>query len=117
MKSSKYIFILIIAAFSFSPQVQAQDYKNGIGLRLSNYPGITFKHFLNSDGALEGILSFRYHSFQITGLYEKHFPISGAPGLTWFVGGGAHIGFYNYGCGYYHYKYHKGHYVYVEDAP
>jgi hypothetical protein len=32
---------------------------------------------------------------RITGLYEIHGPITGAKGLQWYIGPGAHIGFYN----------------------
>ncbi|WP_316929238.1 hypothetical protein [Nitritalea halalkaliphila] len=31
----------------------------------------------------------------LTGLYEIHNPIGGAPGLRWFYGGGAHLGTWN----------------------
>jgi hypothetical protein len=95
-----------------SLQATAQDYHTGIGLRLGGLSsGITVKHFVNSSAAVEGILSFGYHSFLVTGLYEVHQSIPDAPGLKWYYGGGAHIGFFNYG-GYY--RTHRNYVYYVE---
>ena len=108
-KLSLTIFTLIILTAATS-SLRAQDYRTGIGVRLGGITqGLTVKHFVNSNGALEGILSFGRSSFLITGLYEWQKPINNAEGLSWLVGVGAHIGFYKYGYQYYYYKYH-GHY-------
>ncbi|MFI5205089.1 MAG: hypothetical protein ACHQF2_11390 [Flavobacteriales bacterium] len=93
----------------------AQTYNTGIGIRLGGQSsGITFRHFTNGDGAIEGIVSLGHKSFIVTGLYEKFKPINNAPGLQWFYGGGLHIGFFSYGGHYNRYKDH-GHYYYVEE--
>ena len=90
----------------------AQDYHTGIGIRLGGLnTGITVKHFVNSQGAIEGILGFGHEHVLLTGLYEVHQPITNAPGLAWFYGGGAHLGFFNYG-GYY--RKYQGRVYYVE---
>src|SRR5688500_10593467 len=101
-----------------------QDYKTGIGVRLGGLTsGLTVKHFVNPTSAIEGILGFGYRSFLITGLYEKHNNISTAPGLKWFYGLGAHIGFFRYGGYYYRVKYNNGYgngnkgYVYYVEYP
>jgi hypothetical protein len=39
---------------------------------------------------------FWNRGFRITGLYEIHGNFNDAPGLRWYVGPGAHIGFYDY---------------------
>jgi hypothetical protein len=93
-----------------------QDYNTGIGVRLGGLTsGITVKHFTNPSTALEGILSFGYRSFVITGLYEKHLDINTAPGLKWLYGIGGHIGFFRYGGYYYWVGYdHKGHPYYTQ---
>lgn len=85
-------------------------YKTGIGLRGGFEGGITIKHFIKSDRALEGILSrgWGYGGMRITGLYEIHKPFPGAKGLDWFYGVGAHLGFYN--GDYYGYNYYNGGY-------
>jgi hypothetical protein len=44
---------------------------------------------------LEGLASFWNYGFRFTGLYEIHGDINGAPGLKWYVGPGAHVGFWD----------------------
>jgi hypothetical protein len=84
---------------------RGQEYATGIGVRLGGLnSGLSVKHFVSSTGAVEGILSFAHRSFGITGLYEKHEPVSEAPGLSWYYGIGAHLAFFNDGGYYYHYK-------------
>lgn len=74
------------------------DYNTGIGLRFGGWEtGLTVKHFVKDGAAIEGIFSsgWHYRGTRITGLYEWQKSISGANGLYWFVGVGAHVGFYN----------------------
>ena len=82
---------------SSSSEGGQSGYKTGIGLRGGFEGGITLKHFIKSQRALEGILSrgWGYGGIRITGLYEIHKPFPGVKGLDWFYGLGAHIGFYN----------------------
>lgn len=95
-------FTLLFAGY----KTNAQPYSTGIGLRLGGITsGITVKHFTGSNSALEGILSFGRHSLLLTGLYEKHTAFPKAEGLTWFFGGGAHIGFFERNYGYYEFYY------------
>lgn len=88
------------------------SYTSAIGLRGGIEGGITFKHFVKSNVAVEGLLSrgWGYGGFRITGLYEMQKPLPNAKGLDWFWGVGAHVGFYDgayygyygyYGSGYY----------------
>lgn len=88
-------------------QVRAESYENGIGLRLAGITsGIDYKHFFSKYDAAEGILSFGKKRFLLTALYERHFDFGNVDGLMWFVGGGAHIGYYQDGYDYFYYKYH-----------
>lgn len=76
----------------------AVSYNTGIGLRFGgNESGLTVKHFIKSNAAIEGILStgWMYRGTRLTGLYEIQKSIGGAPGLYWFFGGGVHVGFYS----------------------
>src|SRR6185436_6040851 len=116
MKNIAPGFILAAAIlFCTLTTANAQYYNTGIGVRLGGLTsGITVKHFVNSSAAIEGIASFGYRAFVLTGLYEKHNNIANANGLTWLYGGGAHLGFFRYGGYYYVYKYHGNHYYYVE---
>jgi hypothetical protein len=116
MKRTIISIIVITSVILQCKIAKSQDYHTGIGVRLGGVTsGLSVKHFVNSNGALEGILGFGYRSFLITGLYEYHLDIANAPGLRWFYGGGAHIGFFRYG-GYY-YAYRHGHYIYYVDEP
>ena len=83
-----------------------QSYRTGLGLRLGYESGLTIKHFVNANGAIEGILSrgWGYGGFRITGLYEFQKAFANGKGLQWYAGIGAHIGFYN--GNYYGYKYY-----------
>lgn len=80
--------ILLVAA------ADAQDYKTALGFRLGLYNGITVKHFISRNSALEGLLSTRWSGFEITGLYEIHHEAFNVDKLKWFYGAGAHVGFY-----------------------
>ena len=98
-------FVLLLVTLS---KVSAQkgtsyntsdSYKTAIGVKF--YPGsLTIKHFINNNTALEGIAYF-FNGVRITGLYEIHGNINDVNGLRWYVGPGAHVGFYNtkYGGG------------------
>jgi hypothetical protein len=101
--------ICLLFTMALSNTGYAESYNTGIGLRLGGITsGITLKHFTNSNAALEGIVSFGRHSLMITGLYEKHTSFPTAEGLTWFFGGGAHVGFFDREYGYYEF-YYKSH--------
>jgi hypothetical protein len=109
----KTIAILLLCIIS-TPSL-SQENKNGIGIRFGGLnSGITFRHFTNSSTAIEGILNPGHRGFIITGLYQKHLAIENAPGLNWFIGGGAHIGLFRNGGSYYVYK-RKGNVVFIEE--
>lgn len=73
---------------------QARGYKTAVGLKL--YPvAISVKHFLEENRAIEGLFYLWNYGIRLTGLYEIHRPIHQAEGLKWYVGAGAHIGFWN----------------------
>ena len=72
------------------------DYKTAIGIRLSNNApivsnAITLKHFINEKTAIEGFFSFS-DPISVGALYEVYKPLS-TPGLQWFYGAGAYLGF------------------------
>jgi len=71
-------------------------YTTAVGVRAGWEGGITFKHFIKNNAALEGILSrgWGYGGFRITGLYEIHKNAFDVPRLNWFYGLGAHVGSY-----------------------
>ncbi len=95
MKKILLTFVLVtVTGFCYS--VFAQDYKLGLGIRLSNGEptlsnAITAKYFFTSSNAMEGILSFGSR-FGIGGLYQVHQPLN-YPGLKWYYGVGGYVGF------------------------
>jgi hypothetical protein len=92
----KLLKLVLALGFVFGLTINASaqaNYNTAVGLRIGGYEnGITLKHFINSDTALEGIIGFRPGVFVVTGLYEKHAVAFAEPSLTWFYGAGAHIG-------------------------
>jgi len=79
-------------------QEETTGYRNAVGIRLGpSAPavksGITYKHFLNNNNALEGILSFG-DGFTVCGLYEIHKPLA-TENLQWLIGFGAYAGVTN----------------------
>jgi hypothetical protein len=77
--------------------VNAQDYKNAVGIRAGipfGPSGVTLRHFLDKQNAVEGILAGNFGtSITITGLYENEHWTGYYPSLNWYWGLGAHVGF------------------------
>src|ERR1700678_2428610 len=72
----------------------SSSYTTAVGLKFS--PGaLTVKHFVDDEVAIEGIGYFASYGFRLTGLYEFHHDIADVEGLKWYVGPGAHVGFYS----------------------
>jgi hypothetical protein len=101
----KVIGLLIIATtligYNLSAQSMGRSYKTALGVKVWDGFGVSLKSFVNGNNAFEGIGYFWRNGTRITGLYEIHGDLSGAPGLKWYIGPGAHLGFYNtrYGGG------------------
>jgi hypothetical protein len=86
--------LAILFACTASAQNNSSSYKTAVGVKF--YPGaITVKHFVKETAALEGLAYFWDKGFRFTGLYELHYDLLQVEGLKWYVGPGAHIGFYN----------------------
>lgn len=82
------------SSYTVSGLNEGSTYQTAVGVKV--YPGsITVKHFINDNVAVEGLGYFWQYGFRVTGLYEIHGNIPGAEGLKWYVGPGAHVGFYN----------------------
>ena len=93
----KTLFTAIVLLF-ITLSVNAQDYKTSLGLRIGYPYGATVKHFLDKTNALEGILASSYGGLVITGLYENEHWTGKYPGLNWYWGLGAHVGFWDAGA-------------------
>lgn len=90
--SMKKTLLILLMLAGMTLASNAQDYRTGIGIRGGLYNGLTVKHFLTSDVALEGLLTSRWSGFLITGLYEIHAPAFDVMGLYWYYGVGGHVG-------------------------
>ena len=90
------VTLLLAGAFVISSQhAKAQDYRFGIGLRLSNSTptlnnSISGKYNVTDRSAVEGLVSFGSR-FGLGALLELHQNFS-TPGLRWFYGAGAYVG-------------------------
>jgi hypothetical protein len=96
----KSIIIIVFALVSFLTS-SAQDYKTSGGLR-AGVPfgpnGLTIRHFLDKKNAVEGILAVNgFNGIIATGLYENEHWTGYYPGLNWYWGVGAHVGFWDAG--------------------
>lgn len=88
---------LTLGLIGLSNHASAQlDSKGAIGVRFGSAQGITYKHTLSENRALEGILSIQsnssYRRFRVVGLYEYYRPL--ASGFNWYYGFGGSLGSY-----------------------
>ena len=72
-----------------------QEYSNAIGIRAGLPTGLTYKRFLDEHSAIEGIIGTRWRGVSLSALYEYHKETNLYPGLRWYFGGGAALGFYD----------------------
>jgi hypothetical protein len=95
MKKITILFtVFIMCAYFSQAQSMGSSYQTALGVKA--YPGaISIKHFTKKNVALEGLGYFHEDGVRITGLYEIHGDFTGAEGLKWYVGPGAHIGFWS----------------------
>lgn len=94
MRSSLTLVLFLVASTFF--YASAQDYKVGVGIRLSNATptlsnAVTVKYNMTQQHSLEGIVSFGSR-FGLGALYELNKQTT-VQGLNWFYGGGAYVGF------------------------
>lgn len=96
MRKLIILSVLLIAGYAVNAQsINTYSYKTALGVKVLDGAGITFKNFVSGNNAIELVGFFWRQGFRITGLYEIHGNINGAPGLKWYIGPGAHVGFYN----------------------
>jgi hypothetical protein len=89
------LLFTMIGAQAQSKSTNSSSYTTALGVKVWDGGGISLKHFFSTNHAGELIAYFWGHGVRFTGLYEIHGDFSGAPGLKWYIGPGAHIGFYN----------------------
>jgi hypothetical protein len=89
------IFVLLIAIL-FIATVHAQaPYNRALGVKFPGGFSLTYKKFVSDSRNLEAQFMVWNKGFRVAGLYEFNFyTFDKVPGLSWFVGPGAHVGFW-----------------------
>ena len=87
--------LVCLLALTADAVSQAQDYNTAIGLRVGFSNGITVKHFVKQDQAIEGLLQTRWNGYSLTGLYEFHRRPVRSRNINWYFGAGAHVGLWS----------------------
>ncbi|HSR39549.1 MAG TPA: hypothetical protein VLL95_11590 [Phnomibacter sp.] len=97
MRLSIIAAVVMLPIFTIEKtQAQATGYAYKTAAGFKFHPtAVTIKHFVKSNAAIEGLGYFWRNGFRATGLYEWHGNFTGAAGLKWYVGGGAHIDSWN----------------------
>lgn len=95
MNATRTIILTLLLSGTSYLGAEAQNYTTSLGLRGPFNNGITLKHFISEQSALEGIFASRYRGFSFTGLYEKHQGAFDVDQLQWYYGAGGHIGIYD----------------------
>ncbi len=91
----KKLFIVLSLVTGLAGLSAAQDYNTGIGFRGGPFNGLTVKHFIKQNGAVEVLLASRWKGFEATGLYEIHHNFGNIDRLKFYFGAGGHLGVYN----------------------
>lgn len=94
MKKTIITFCILLL---FTWMGKAQDYHTGLGIKAGMAPGISAKHFVTTNAALEGILTARWGGANLTGLGEFHLPVFDTEGMYFYYGGGIHVGMWDSG--------------------
>jgi len=94
MKKIVFAVVLLMSTWS-STYGQLTGYKTAAGIRIGNSSGITGKMGLGGRLVLEGTLTTRWSGVNLSLLAEVANPIVDTQGLGWYLGGGAHIGFWD----------------------
>jgi hypothetical protein len=90
-------FLIVLLSLILASSSYSQEYKTSMGIRAGLPIGLTLKHFLNRDYALEGMLATRWGGITLAGFLEKEHRVKNHHGLYWFWGGGIHSGIWDAG--------------------
>jgi hypothetical protein len=88
------IVFLVTVFFMTGASAQA-PYDHAIGLKFPGGVSVTYKTFITDTRNIEAEFTAWHQGFRVAGLYEFNFySFDDVPELSWFVGPGAHIGFW-----------------------
>lgn len=87
--------ILFLLACVYSSNAQTAPYNQAIGIKIPGGFSATYKKFIAPTKNVEAMATIWNKGFRISGLYEFNFySFPTVENLSWFVGPGAHIGFW-----------------------
>lgn len=89
-------FALLLATLFFTTTAHAQaPYNRALGIKFPGGLSVTYKKFISDTHNLEAQFTAWHKGVRVAGLYEFNFySFENVPELSWFVGGGAHVGFW-----------------------
>lgn len=91
---SSFVVVFLLSLSSLIAQDNSSTYSTAVGVKI--YPGsISVKKSIDGSKYVEGLAAFWNKGFRATALLEFHNDFNNAPGLRWYYGAGAHLGFYN----------------------
>ena len=94
------VFLLISVEVSISKAyAQIGEYNTLVGVTAGTSIGASVKQFVSQAGAAELLIYRRWKGWVGTVLFEHHIKIREFRDLEWYVGGGAHYGFWKDGKG------------------
>lgn len=94
MKTLMVAIILFVSSLVAAQDVSGPPYVAAVGGKISSGLAFSYKQFITGKNAIEAQALFFKEGIRFVGLYEFHFPLEGVGGLAWYVGPGAHVGFY-----------------------
>jgi hypothetical protein len=97
MKKLLLTACILIAVSSYAQETSSggiAGYQRAFGVKYATGVAASYKQFVANTKSLEAEAMFFNEGIRLIGLYEFNFPIQGVSGLNWYVGPGAHVGFY-----------------------
>ncbi len=101
-----FLMLILVGLGCISLKAQGENYGLAGGLRLGLPLSLSLKKFVSESDAFEGYFGFRnyglgYNWVNVSGAYQKHFPIKDVENLFWYVGGGASMYFFSFKSNYF----------------
>ena len=89
----RFWFVCTLISFCIfsNGKLHAQEYDRGIGIRLGTANGISYKQFVGSNTAIEGLFVYRRGGTRVTALVEQHLFLDRSSSL--YLGVGGHAGY------------------------
>ena len=95
MKKILFTFSILLSISSYAQEILSTQYQTAIGAKVSSGVALSYKHFVNDNQAIEAQSMFFNQGIRLIGMYQFHFyNIEGLNGLAWYIGPGAHVGFW-----------------------